>query len=46
MRGMIAVIWHYWLGVAMFLAAVATLGMLVVGYFKDVESTRYPRDRS
>jgi hypothetical protein len=46
MRGMLAVVWHFWVGVAMFIGAVATMGALVLGYFKDVESNRYPRDRS
>ncbi|MGH9210776.1 MAG: hypothetical protein ACRD2C_08845 [Acidimicrobiales bacterium] len=43
---MLAVIWHFWVGVVMFVAAVATFGALVAGYFKNVESSRYPRDRS
>jgi hypothetical protein len=43
---MLAVVWHFWIGVVMFIGAVATMGALVLGYFKDVESSRYPRDRS
>ncbi|MGH9110783.1 MAG: hypothetical protein ACRDZN_00540 [Acidimicrobiales bacterium] len=42
---MFAVIWHYWIGVALALGAVATLGALVVGYLSKVESTRYPKGR-
>ena len=45
MRVMFAVIWHYWLGVALALGAVATIGMMVVGYFKTVESQRYPKGK-
>ena len=45
MRVMFAVIWHYWVGVAIFLGAVATVGMRVAGYVKNVESARYPKER-
>jgi hypothetical protein len=42
---MFAVVWHYWIAVALVLGVVGTLGALAVGYFKNVESTRYPRGR-
>src|SRR5215207_733093 len=42
---MLAVIWHYWIGVALALGAIATVGALVVGYLRQVESTRYPKGR-
>ena len=42
---MLAVVWHYWIGVALILGVVATLGMLAVGDLKNVESTRYPKGR-
>jgi hypothetical protein len=42
---MFAVVWHYWIGVALILGVVGTLGMLAVGYLKSVESTRYPKGR-
>jgi hypothetical protein len=42
---MLALIWHYWLGVALALGALATVAALVVGYLRSVESTRYPRER-
>jgi hypothetical protein len=45
MRRMFAVIWHYWLGVAIAGGAVAGAIALVAGYFKNVESTRYPQER-
>jgi hypothetical protein len=45
MRGMLAVVWHYWVGVAVAIGALATVVAMVVGYFKTVESTRYPKGR-
>jgi len=45
MPTMIAVIWHYWLGMALAIGAIATVGALAVGYFRNVESTRYPKGR-
>lgn len=45
MRVMLAVIWHYWLGAALAIGAVATVVMMVAGYFKTVESQRYPKGR-
>ena len=42
---MLAVVWHYWIGVALVLGAVVTLGALVAGYLKKVESPRYPKGR-
>jgi hypothetical protein len=45
MRGMLAVVWHYWVGVALAIGAIATGVAMVVGYFKSVESPRYPKGR-
>jgi hypothetical protein len=45
MRGMLAVVWHFWIGFVIFIGAVATVVALVAGYFKSVESSRYPRNR-
>jgi hypothetical protein len=42
---MFAVVWHYWIAVALIVGAVATVGSLVAGYLKKVESTRYPKGR-
>lgn len=42
---MLGVIWHYWVGVAIALGALATVAALVVGYLRSVESTRYPKGR-
>ena len=45
MRVMLAVIWHFWLGVALAGGAILTVIAMVAGYFKTVESTRYPKGR-
>lgn len=45
MHRMLAVVWHYWVGVVIALGAVATAVAMVVGYLKTVESTRYPKGR-
>jgi hypothetical protein len=42
---MFAVVWHYWIGVALALGALATIGSLAVSYLRKVESTRYPKGR-
>jgi hypothetical protein len=45
MRLMFAVVWHYWIGVALALGALATVGSLAASYLRKVESTRYPKGR-
>ena len=45
MRSMFAVVWHYWIGVALALGALATMASLVGNYLRKVESTRYPKGR-
>jgi hypothetical protein len=45
MRRMLAVVWHYWIGVALVIGAVVTLGALAYGYLSKVQSTRYPKGR-
>ena len=42
---MLAVVWHYWIGVALIVGAVLTIGALAAGYLFNVERTRYPRGR-
>lgn len=39
-----SMVWHYWIGLAIALGAVATVIMLAVGYLKNVESGRFPRE--
>ena len=46
MPRMLAVVWHYWIGVALVLGAVGTLAALAFGYLTKVESTRYPKKGS
>lgn len=40
-----AEIWHWWIGIVLFAVSVLTLGMLVVGYLKNVTAARYPNKR-
>lgn len=42
---MLAVVWHYWIGVALTVGVLLTVVALAVGYLKEVESTRYPKGR-
>ncbi|MFP3900893.1 MAG: hypothetical protein ACLFXM_08550 [Acidimicrobiia bacterium] len=42
---MLAVVWHYWIGVALVIGAVLTLVAIGFGYLRKVESPRYPRGR-
>ena len=46
MRDMLAaMVWHYWVGVVVAVSAIGGAVALVAGYFKNVESTRYPKER-
>jgi hypothetical protein len=38
----LAVVWHYWIGVALVLSAVAMLVAVVGGYLFKVARARYP----
>lgn len=38
-----AVVWHYWIGVALFLGAILTVAAVVVGYLVKVQSLKYPK---
>ena len=42
---MLAVVWHYWIGVLLAVGAVGTIGAIVGAYLKKVESLRYPKGR-
>jgi hypothetical protein len=44
MLPMFSLVWHYWIGVVLAVAAVATVGGLAASYLKGVESNRYPRE--
>jgi hypothetical protein len=45
MQPMLAVVWHFWIAVALTIGVIGTLGALAAGYLKNVESTRYPKGR-
>jgi hypothetical protein len=38
-----AKVWHFWIGVALFLGCVATVVALVAGYLATVTRPQYPR---
>jgi len=40
---MLAVVWHYWIGVAIFIPAILLLLSVILGYFAKVSRTRYPK---
>ncbi|HEX8804809.1 MAG TPA: hypothetical protein VF743_11460 [Acidimicrobiales bacterium] len=42
---MIGVVWHYWIGVALVVGAIATIVGIAGMYFRNVEATRYPKGR-
>lgn len=42
---MLAVIWHYWIGIVLFLSVVGLLASLVAGYFTKVVRPKYPSRR-
>jgi hypothetical protein len=39
----LAVVWHYWIGVAIFIPAILLLLWTIFGYFIKVSRTRYPK---
>jgi hypothetical protein len=38
-----AVVWHYWIGVVLFLAALLTVVAVIIGYLVKVQSLKYPK---
>ena len=42
MEPILAVVWHYWIGVVLALSAILLAVMTVVMYFRKVVRTRYP----
>ncbi|MGH1504793.1 MAG: hypothetical protein ACRBI6_14630 [Acidimicrobiales bacterium] len=40
---LLAVIWHFWIGVALAVGAVFTVIGLVAGYFAKVQHPKYPK---
>jgi len=43
MHAFVAVVWHYWLGVALFIPAVLIVIGIVIGYLIKVVAPRYPK---
>jgi hypothetical protein len=43
MQTFVAVVWHYWLGVALFIPAVLIVIGIVIGYLIKVVAPRYPK---
>lgn len=41
--GMLAVIWHWWIGFFLTIGSVLLVISLVIGYFAKVENPRYPK---
>jgi hypothetical protein len=41
----LAVIWHYWIGLAFFLLSILIVVGTIVGYLVKVESLKYPKTR-
>lgn len=39
---LIATVWTWWIGIALFLVSLVLLIVLVVGYIKTVSSQKYP----
>jgi len=40
---MLAVIWHFWIGLFLAIGSLAVIIAVIVGYFAKVESPRYPK---
>jgi hypothetical protein len=39
----LAVVWHYWIGVVLFVGAILTCVAVAVGYLVKVQSLKYPK---
>lgn len=39
----LAVVWHYWIGLVLAVGSIFLVLSLVVGYFAKVENPRYPK---
>jgi formate-dependent nitrite reductase membrane component NrfD len=38
-------VWHYWIGVVLFIASLGTVAGVIVGYLMKVQSLKYPKHR-
>jgi len=41
---MVAVVWHFWLGLFLAIGAIATILALGAGYLAKVQSMKYPKN--
>ena len=41
----LAVIWHYWIGVVLFLSVIGLVAAVAFGYFAKVVRPKYPQKR-
>ena len=39
----LAVVWHYWIGLVLFISSILTCLAVVVGYLVKVQSIKYPK---
>lgn len=44
-EAMIAVVWHFWLGLILLIAGVGAIVNVIVGYVAKVSSLKYPNRR-
>ena len=42
---MLAVVWHFWIGVVLMFSAILVLALTVAGYFAKVTRLKYPPRR-
>jgi len=38
-----SVIWHYWIGVVLFVGSILTVLAVIAGYLAKVQSLKYPK---
>lgn len=41
----LAVIWHYWIGIVLFISVFGVIGTVAAGYFAKVVRPKYPPKR-
>jgi hypothetical protein len=41
----LAVLWHYWIGVVLFVSVFGVIAAIAVGYFMKVVRPKYPQKR-
>jgi formate-dependent nitrite reductase membrane component NrfD len=38
-------VWHYWIGVVLFISALGAVAGVIVGYVMKIQSLKYPKNR-